>query len=659
MNAPANFAPMMANVATRLLGEPTQSKEGELRWGNKGSLSIDLAKGAWFDHEADKGGGVLDLIRRERGCDKGAAIDWLKGEGLLRDDNSAAPIFYDYRDEAGTVRYRVERRGTGANRKFVQHGADGRGGFVCRKGCMDGVTRLAYRLPELLASIGPVFVTEGEKDADRLASLGLVATCNSGGAGKFGADLAPYFDGRRVVILQDNDLAGREHAQDVRRKLAAVADCAILALPGLPAKGDVSDWLDAGGTVAGLIELGEAALDVPAHDPDTGEILDDEAPQDDAPRATGFEFVRAGDFKFRPPEWLIDEVMETDTMGLLFGDPGCCKSFVAIDACLAIATGTPFHGRSVKQSPVFLIAGEGHNGLSRRFAAWAKDRDVSIKDAPLFVSKRPAQFLDAESAKEVAEAVRQLAAKNGNPALIVIDTLARNFGPGDENSTSDMGAFIAAVDDLKAGFPSCAALIVHHSGHADKQRARGAMAMKGALDCEYRVEKTEGVVRVTNTKMKDAEPPKPMAFNLKSVDLGEGVASAVLMETEAKIQPKGMTPAQKIARDTYMAAAVTGGLWDDDGFAGLHLDEWRAAFNAKHTADNAGAKRKAFQRVRVDLQGAGLLSVDDDVYRWNDEAVTGAIIRKRGSGTDGTRRDNVAECHGAEADRSGTDGTRA
>lgn len=619
MNAPANFAPMMADVAKRLLGEPTQSKEGELRWGNKGSLSIDLAKGAWFDHEADNGGGVLDLIRRERGCDKGGALDWLKGEGLLRDDNSAAPIFYDYRDESGAVRYRVERRG----KSFLQHGPDGRGGFKCGKGCMDGVTRLPYRLPELLASIGPVFVTEGEKDADRLASLGLVATCNSGGAEKFSANLAPYFEGRRVVILQDNDSAGRDHARDVRRKLAGVADCAILALPDLPAKGDVSDWLDAGGTVAGLLELGEAALDAPAHDPETGEILDDKAGQDDKP-ASAFQFVRVGDLKFRPPEFLIDDLIETDSMGLVFGDPGCGKSFVAVDWGLSIATGTPFNGRKVKQAPVFLIAGEGHNGLTRRFAAWEKHNGVSIKDAPLFVSNRPAQFLDRESAREVAEAVHQLAALYGSPALIEIDTLARNFGPGDENSTSEMGQFIAAIDDLKAQFPGCAALIVHHTGHSDKQRARGAMALKGALDWEYRVDKTENTLRLTNTKMKDAEPPKPLAFNLVGVEL-DGAASAVLVEIEAKAQTKGMTAAQKMARDTFIAAATESGVWDDDGFVGVHLDEWRAHFYAKHTGDNNTAKRQAFNRVRRDLQSEDLIAVQSDLYRWNDDAVTAAI----------------------------------
>lgn len=255
----------------------------------------------------------------------------------------------------------------------------------------------------------------------------------------------------------------------------------------------------------------------PRHDPETGEMIEDAPAQ--RKNNGGFRFVAVGDLEYRAPEYLIADLIETETLGLLFGDPGCGKSFVAADLGLSIATGTPFHGRAVLQGAVFLIAGEGHNGLTRRFAAWAKHKGVSIKGAPLFMSNRPAQFLDAGSAASVAEAVHGLAAQHGNPALIVIDTLARNYGPGDENSTSDMGAFVAAVDDLKAQFPGCAVVIVHHSGHGDKQRARGAMALKGAVDCEYRVEKSEGVIRLTNTKMKDAEPPKPLAFKLKGVPI--------------------------------------------------------------------------------------------------------------------------------------------
>jgi hypothetical protein len=125
--------------------------------------------------------------------------------------------------------------------------------------------------------------------------------------------------------------------------------------------------------------------------------------------------------------------------------------------------------------------------------------------------------------------------------------------------------------------------------------------------------------------MKDAEPPKPLAFKLSGVDLGDGASSAVLVETEAVAQAKGLTAAQMMARDTYIAAGREAGIWDARGFAGLHIDEWRTHFYAKHTGENIDAKRQAFNRVRQALQSADAVKVDNDVYLWNDPAVIALI----------------------------------
>ena len=123
--------------------------------------------------------------------------------------------------------------------------------------------KILYRLPELLtASLEQtVFVTEGEKDADRLCSLGLVATCNpdGGGKGKWSPAYRQHFRGRHVVILADNDWTGAEHAYDVGRRLHRVAaSVKVLSLPNVPHKGDVSDYLDTGGTVEALLQLADA-----------------------------------------------------------------------------------------------------------------------------------------------------------------------------------------------------------------------------------------------------------------------------------------------------------------------------------------------------------------------------------------------------------------
>lgn len=157
---------------------------------------------------------------------------------------------YPYRDEQGDLLYEVVRY---EPKSFAQRRPDGNGGF--RWG-LDGVRRVPYRLPELLSTVSTVYVAEGEKDADRLAELGLTATCNPGGAGKWRNEFNQYFAGRDVVIFPDNDGPGLEHGEQIARALCPIAATVrVVWLPGLPEKGDVSDWLDAGHTKEELQRL--------------------------------------------------------------------------------------------------------------------------------------------------------------------------------------------------------------------------------------------------------------------------------------------------------------------------------------------------------------------------------------------------------------------
>jgi hypothetical protein len=329
--------------------------------------------------------------------------------------------------------------------------------------------------------------------------------------------------------------------------------------------------------------------------------------------APAFAFTAVGDLEVRPSEFLIDGLIETDSLGLIFGDPGCGKSFIAADIALSVATGDPFHGRPTKQGAVFFIAGEGHSGLARRFQAWAKHRGRGLTGVPMFKSNRAAQFLDAASAQAVADAVDALVSAHGVPHMIIVDTLARNFGPGDENSTSEMGAFVAAMDDLRGRHPGCVVLIVHHSGHGDKQRARGAMALKGAIDFEYRAEKSDDTITLTNTKMKDATGPDPLAFRLQGVPLADGAYSAAMVPTVAPEGRGKLKPNEKVAMKAFKAAAD-----EQDGSGnGLHLIQWSDAFLKIHTGTNPDSKRRMFGKARADLVEKGIVSVEHDIYKIN------------------------------------------
>ena len=336
------------------------------------------------------------------------------------------------------------------------------------------------------------------------------------------------------------------------------------------------------------------------------------------PAAPAFPLVPIGTLELTEPEFLIDGLIETETLSLIFGDPGCGKTFLALDLAACIASGHNFHGREIMQGPVVYIAGEGHNGIIRRFMAWAKENHIENPGSlPFFKSERAANFLDGATMKVVSAECDRIAGQHGEPRLIVVDTVARSFGIGDENSTQDMGQFIGAVDDLKARYPGATILLVHHTGHGDKSRARGAMALKGALDAEYRVEKSSNIVTMTATKMKDAPEPPEIAFELSDVSLGDDkkgnpYGSAVLSLTDAPAKAaKKLTSGQKLAIDTYKIAARDKGVREEGAFFGVQLEDWREAFYQKHTGDTTEAKKKAFQRQR---ENSFLFDVNDDLY---------------------------------------------
>lgn len=250
-------------LARRLWGEPNRSlsRRDELRFGANGSKSVRPQLGVWFDHEAGEGGYTRHLYRRvhgaypENGADKpgftipdryrplGRPVDW-----------------WDYHDEQGLVVARVVRfEPPGARKTFMQCRPDGAGW----RWKLDGLQVPLYRLPSLLrAPAGSlVYLCEGEKHADRLREWGLVASTNPGGAGKFRADHARALAGRTVIVLGDNDMAGRAHVAKVVRELHEAGVTAhVLVLPGLPEKGDVLDWIAAGGTREELSRLTDAAM---------------------------------------------------------------------------------------------------------------------------------------------------------------------------------------------------------------------------------------------------------------------------------------------------------------------------------------------------------------------------------------------------------------
>lgn len=336
-----------------------------------------------------------------------------------------------------------------------------------------------------------------------------------------------------------------------------------------------------------------------------------------------FQFTKVGKLELKEIDWIVDDYIESDSLAQVFGDPGGGKSFMAIDIACCVASGKSWHGHDVKQGAVFYIAGEGHNGLARRFKAWELGNETDISNIPLFKSHRAAQLYDATEAAMVAQSIKSMIDESGHlPSMIIIDTLARNMG-GDENSTKDMNAFIQHLDVyLKAPY-KCCVMVVHHSGTMDKDRSRGSSALKGALDSEYKVSLDDGTktIQFEPKKMKDADKPATLSFGLTQVDLpindkhGIPVKGAYLTAVDIS----GLI--NQVQKNTYLAPNQRKSL---DCLIGLELkrvkdcieesvsyDEWR------ESASEHGMPAKRFAETVPPLLKKKMVSQDSNGYRTN------------------------------------------
>ncbi|WP_208072799.1 AAA family ATPase [Bradyrhizobium barranii] len=416
----------MEAIAEELLGAPNVrlSSDGDRRYGKHGSLSIDVQTGRYYDHETKTGGGVLDLISRETGRDHKSAMQWMREHGYLeqRERQASKPqqlgkevAHYSYTDENGELLFQVVRFEPKTFRQRRRPQPDDppdkiKHGWVY---AVRGITHVPYRLPELMEAIAnghTVFVVEGEKDADNCAKQGIVATTNPGGVGKWSDHLTSFFRDADVVIIQDNDpqaknpdppngdgalrwhpdgrpvLPGQDHAQEVAKALSGTAArVRVLDLarhwPHMPPKGDVSDWIKAGGTLNALHAFADAAPDwsrTPFRSRFGGMRWEEIAVLG---HSSGYS-------------WLIEDIVPLDEITLIFGDSGSGKSFGTFDMSMAVARGLTFIGRNTEPGLVVYVAAEAGKGFSKRKLAYVIQHELQYDAAvPFYLcTKRPDFF---------------------------------------------------------------------------------------------------------------------------------------------------------------------------------------------------------------------------------------------------------------------------
>jgi hypothetical protein len=314
----------------------------------------------------------------------------------------------------------------------------------------------------------------------------------------------------------------------------------------------------------------------------------------------------------KPTDWLIKDWIEHDCMMALFGPPKNYKSFLAFDWGCSIATDTAWCNHQIKKSGlVVYIAGEGHNGLGRRIKAWCQHHGIAPDDLKLVISSRPAQISDEQYTK-IIQAETDAAEKyfNAPPVLFIIDTLARNFGAGDENNTSDMNTIVQHLDDIRRPY-GASMLVVHHSGLSNTDRERGSSALSGALDAKFKLSHKPGLNTVTLEPqfMKDAKTPPPMDFDIKLVTLDGVVDDEGMSVTSIVLEHRG-GPSQ-VEKDRFFKehptlATGTRRNWVGEVLYAAHIND---GGSHRSFADAAGVSVSTVGVVIHYLIDAGLIDV--------------------------------------------------
>ena len=458
MNGAATFAPLLTDVATELLGKPdhTANAGATLRWGTRGSLKLDTQKGVWHDKEANEGGGVLDLVMRERGCDKAGALAWMESKGFIDPAERKQPERYLYRDATGVVLYakvRVDK----PNRKYeYQHPV----GDTWRTG-RGGIDAVPYRLPDLLAAPNDavLYMAEGEKHADKLARWGLLATSLKDWREAYSEHVA----GRSVVILPDNDDGGRKLAREAAALVKKAGGKPLLVpLPGLPPKGDIIDWK---GTREDLAKLVEEASRRPAEQ--------------------GLAFRKGVSARalmskaFDPIRWIVPGYL-TEGMYVLAGAPKQGKSWLALNWMIAIGNGSKaMESIDCEGGDVLgLMLEDNERRLQRRLQQM---RLMDLPDRVTLLTEWP--NMDDGCIEEIEAWIAAVP----NPRLVVVDVFARVKGSKTGKETDyDFDYRQAAALQAIASQHNLAVLVIHHTRKmaADDpfDEVSGTRGLTGAAD---------------------------------------------------------------------------------------------------------------------------------------------------------------------------------
>ena len=258
-----------------------------------------------------------------------------------------------------------------------------------------------------------------------------------------------------------------------------------------------------------MTERNQRVLKMPAAQPPTKDAL-----------AKGrFKLLSVGELLHLPDQqWLVEGILPAGGLAVVYGKAEAGKTHVALDLGMNVAGGTPWHGRAVQGGAVVYVVGEGGSAFGRRVKAGLAARGLADLTSMFFVMEAPQMHEGDEH--EILGCIQE---RGIRPVLVVLDTFARCFVGGEENSAKEVGLFIGGTARLQAEL-GATVLLVHHTGK-DSDIERGSSALRGAADAMFSVERIQGrrhLIQVSCRKMKDAEHFSALRFELVSQDVGHG-----------------------------------------------------------------------------------------------------------------------------------------
>lgn len=563
------------------------------------SLSISVASddsaGRFIDHAShNEKGDLFTLWGRLHGLDAHRDLPkivdeidaWLGGSAppqaqVRHQAEKAKPVepeperthevTYTYRDKHGRKIAEVSRFKLSNGKKTFLPFTNGKAGMPA--------PRPLYNLDRWHAS-DTVVLVEGEKCADALTSIGIDATTLMGGANTTieKTDLTPLA-GKTVITWPDADAPGCLLMERIEGPLQAMG-CTVrrVTLPtDKPIGWDAADAIAEGFDVVGFLKA--PATPEPPRLP----ILD-----------------VPGLLNVPDPTWIINGWVIDDGASVWYGPPKTYKTFNVLDMALSVACGVPWRGNDVVQQPVLYLLGEGMGTFKYRVHVWLEKRSQG-RQAKFWTIPVGVPLSTPEGLANAMAAIDSLPIK---PGLIVVDTLNRHFGPGDENSSQDMTRFVQSIDAIRAHTRAHIA-IVHHSGKDAEKGARGSSALLGAVDNEFRITRTEGtkLCRIECTAARHSDEPKPMTVELVPVEVAHGETGLVMSSLLPVLRDDGDDEKQGPAKPSH-------------AYKGVHLQIIRmlqdAPLSTWEVANALGVDRSnAGKKLRTLEQDGAIFSRDE------------------------------------------------